>query len=114
MHRRPLGKHHAGMWEFPGGKVERDELPRQALARELAEETSLAVHPHALAEAGFASSTATDGQRPIVILLYTAERWDGELNATEGGELDWFTPSQIEQLQKPPLDVELARKLFEK
>lgn len=114
MHRRPPGKHHAGLWEFPGGKVEASETPCAALIREIGEELGLTLLEGALAPACFAEETHAEGRAPIVILLYTSP-WDGSPpTALEGGEIGWFTPQEIAQLPKPPLDIALAGSLFEK
>ena len=114
MHRRPPGKQHAGQWEFPGGKVENGENPSRALGREIEEELGYRLESDTLRPAGFAQQPATDGSTQIVILLYTS-LWDGsDLSALEGGEVGWFRPEEIDRLDKPPLDVALARGLFEK
>ena len=114
MHRRPLGKHHGGLWEFPGGKVETGEKPRDALVREIVEELDLKLDRAGLSPSGFADEPGETGQSPIVILLYKSV-WDGsDMTALEGGEVGWFLPQEVERLDKPPLDVELARQLFAK
>ena len=112
MHKRPLGKHHGGLWEFPGGKVEASEIPAKALARELSEELGIAVDERRIEPAGFAQSEADESAPAIVILLYKISHWDGEPVALEGGEVGWFTPDQIEKLAKPPLDRQLCGPLF--
>jgi len=117
MHRRPEGKHHAGLWEFPGGKVEPTEMPAETLVRELAEELGI----HALAAdcvpQGFAedpgAGASEGGGRGLVILLYTLRQWQDTPRALEGGAIGWFTPAEALALPKPPLDIVLARRLFE-
>lgn len=113
MHRRPPGKHHAGLWEFPGGKVEVDEMPAYSLCRELAEELGIIVSNDACVPTGFAESAADGGERAIVLLLYRLHDWHGEPRALEGGAVDWFTPVEVLALPKPPLDIMLARQLFQ-
>lgn len=113
MHRRPEGKHHSGLWEFPGGKVESGETPADALVREIAEELGIAIHPVALRPAGFAQETVDIRRAPIVILLYTCRHWQGVPQALEGGAIGWFTSAEVAALDKPPLDIALAGALFE-
>ena len=114
MHRRPFHKHHGGLWEFPGGKVETGERPRVALVREIQEELGLSLAPHAVQPVAFAEENETGSAKPIVIMLYSSA-WDGSpVGALEGGEIAWFRPHEIDLLPKPPLDIELSRRLFEK
>lgn len=113
MHRRPEGKNHAGLWEFPGGKVEPAEMPADALVRELAEELGIRCQVEDCTPAGFAETRVAEAGRPIVIMLYTVAQWEGEPRALEGGAVDWFTPAEALALHKPPLDVELAQALFQ-
>jgi 8-oxo-dGTP diphosphatase len=112
MHQRPLGKMYAGLWEFPGGKVEEIENPSQSLARELYEELGIRIDLASVRPAGFAEDGARDGRLPIVLLLYTVTAWRGEPKALEGGEVEWFTPDRVLTLQMPPLDRQLAAALM--
>ena len=111
MHRRPYEKHHGGLWEFPGGKVEDAEIPVKALTRELHEELGITVLTEDCEPIGFAQES---GEKPIVILLYKVTRWSGEPRAMEGGAIDWFGSDEISALEKPPLDSILADQLFAK
>jgi 8-oxo-dGTP diphosphatase len=112
MHRRPLEKHHGGLWEFPGGKVESDEYPSLALVREIREELGIALDLAALHPAAFAQGERDRRGREIVILLYTCREWTGEPAALEGGEVGWFAASELAALAKPPLDRALAARLL--
>nr|WP_137678622.1 (deoxy)nucleoside triphosphate pyrophosphohydrolase [Parerythrobacter lutipelagi] len=114
MHRRPADKQHGGLWEFPGGKVEPGELPMDALAREIDEELAIGIEVGDLQPAAFAQTTEEATQPPIVILLYTCCRWTRDPVPQERGDIGWFTPDEITLLDKPPLDIELARQLFAK
>jgi 8-oxo-dGTP diphosphatase len=113
MHRRQEGKQHAGLWEFPGGKVEAHEMPMESLCRELREELGIRCDPAACIPVAFAETAPAVDPVPIVILLYTVVRWTGEPAALEGGEIGWFTPQEVSALAKPPLDVLLSEHLFQ-
>ena len=104
--------HHGGLWEFPGGKVEDTEIPVKALLRELREELGIEVLESACTPVGFAEDRDPVARSSIVILLYKIDAWQGDPQALEGGRVGWFTPEEIALLDKPPLDQELAARLF--
>lgn len=103
---RPLGKHHAGLWEFPGGKVEADEGPQAALVRELAEELGLSVAAEDLQPLGFSSEESVSG-RALVLLLYGCDTWSGTAQPLEAAGMAWVEPADLGQWPMPPLDVAL-------
>jgi 8-oxo-dGTP diphosphatase len=113
MHRRPEGKQHAGLWEFPGGKVESHENPILALIREAREELGIDLNREDLHPVAFADDALRSDGSGIVILLYSAETWQGQPQPLEGGAVAWFTLVELEGLPKPPLDQDLARALAE-
>lgn len=111
MHQRPEGKHHAGLWEFPGGKVEPGEFPPFSLVRELEEELGIAIDPAHLHPLAFVQDQPGSSDRPIVILLYKVTSWYGEPAALEGGAVRWFEPCEAALLPMPPLDQALTARL---
>ena len=108
LQQRPAGKHHAGLWEFPGGKVETLENPRFALVREIGEELGLEVDPADLSPALVADDM---GERAIVLFLYTAAKWRGNPEGKEGQEWGWFTSEDAAKLQLAPMDHDLLSRL---
>ncbi len=116
MQKRPDDAEHGGLWEFPGGKVERDEVPEKALIREVAEELSIDIAPLDPQPVSFAQGTSALSGRHIVILLYTLSLPTDLIAAIPSvgpsGENDWFDARQIAKLAKPPLDIALAENLF--
>jgi len=104
-------KRHAGLWEFPGGKVEIGETPRFALCREIDEELGLELLEEHLQPAGFAEEPAADGTQRLVLFLYTCRRWRGRPRAREGQRWGWFTFAEAARLPLPAMDRCLLAKL---
>jgi len=102
---RPPGKAMAGLWEFPGGKIEAGERPEEALIRELAEELGIAVKEPCLAPFTFASHTYADFQ--LLMPLYVCRRWEGTPVAREHSALKWVRPRDLAQYPMPPADLPL-------
>lgn len=112
MQRRPLSKEHGGLWEFPGGKVEPGETPRTALVREIAEELGIRIQAKDLSAFAFGDSDDREDGRAIVVMLYSCDRWEGEPRSLEGGEIGWVPASRFRELDMPPIDAELSRRLI--
>ncbi|NVO17138.1 MAG: 8-oxo-dGTP diphosphatase MutT [Rhodoplanes sp.] len=108
--RRPEGRSMAGLWEFPGGKVEAGEKPEQALIRELDEELGIAVKEPCLAPLTFASHTYDDFH--LLMPLYVCRRWEGFVTAREGQGLAWVRPAKLRDYAMPEADVPLVAHLI--
>jgi 8-oxo-dGTP diphosphatase len=88
-------------------------MPAAALVRELAGELGIMGAAGDLVPCGFAESGGEAGGQALVLLLYRLGDWQGEPQALEGGAVGWFTPEEIAALPKPPLDAQLAERLFQ-
>jgi 8-oxo-dGTP diphosphatase len=106
---RPLGRPMAGLWEFPGGKVEAGETPEASLIRELSEELGIVVNEACLAPLTFASHAYPDVH--LLMPLYVCRRWEGAVRAQEGQELAWVRPNRLKDFAMPPADVPLISHL---
>ena len=108
---RPQGKSLAGLWEFPGGKIESGENPEAALCRELAEELDLDVDAKDLKPLTFASHAYPEFH--LLMPLWTAQRWLGEPKGQEGQNLVWVQPRDLESYPMPEADIPLVSILRE-
>jgi 8-oxo-dGTP diphosphatase len=106
---RPAGRPMAGLWEFPGGKIEVSERPEQSLIRELKEELGIDVREDCLAPLTFASHAYPDFH--LLMPLYVCRRWAGIAVAQEGQKLAWVRPNRLREYEMPPADVPLIAHL---
>ena len=102
---RPAGKSMAGLWEFPGGKVEPSETPEAALIRELHEELGIDTWKSCLAPLTFASHSYDDFH--LLMPLFACRRWDGIVQGREGQALAWVRPDRLRDYPMPPADLPL-------
>ena len=108
---RPPGKSLAGLWEFPGGKIEAGETPEAALVRELAEELGIAVAPGELAPLAFVSHAYPDFH--LGMLAFTCRHWAGVPDGLQGQPLRWASLDELHQLPMPPADAPILAALAE-
>ncbi len=109
--RRAAGKQLAGLWEFPGGKVEASETPEQSLIRELGEELGIEVRPACLAPLTFASHSYEAFH--LLMPLYVCRRWEGMPRAREHSEIRWVAPARLRDFPMPPADEPLIPALID-
>ncbi len=102
---RPEGKALAGLWEFPGGKLEPGERPEEALIRELREELGIEVKAACLAPLTFASHAYDDFH--LLMPLYVCRKWQGFVQPREGQALKWVRPGALREYPMPPADAPL-------
>src|SRR5262245_12202044 len=103
--RRPEGRSLAGLWEFPGGKIEAGEAPEDAVVRELREELGIVIAKQDLSPLTFASHAYADFH--LLMPVYLCRRWEREITAHEGQELLWVKPDTLHLYDMPPADTPL-------
>lgn len=104
---RPEGGSLPGLWEFPGGKIDKNETPEEALVRELKEELGITVKSKDLVPLTFASHTYEDFH--LMMPLYECRQWQGSIQALEHSAIKWMKADQLKYLEMPPADVPLIQ-----
>ncbi len=107
--KRPKGKNFAGLWEFPGGKIEANETPEVAIIRELEEELGISTKSACLAPLAFASHAYEDFH--LLMPLYVCRKWQGQVKAIEHQELKWVRANDLHNFEMPPADEVLISHL---
>ena len=107
--RRPEGKSMAGLWEFPGGKLEQGETPEEALIRELREELAIETVESCFAPFTFASHAYNDFH--LLMPLYVCRKWDGKIMPLERQQIKWVEPMRLSDYPMPPADQPLIAML---
>jgi len=103
--RRPAGKSMAGLWEFPGGKIEDGETPEAALIRELHEELGIDTWQSCLAPLTFASHSYAEFH--LLMPVFVCRKWQGQLQAREGQDMKWVRVADLRTFDMPPADTPL-------
>jgi 8-oxo-dGTP diphosphatase len=109
--RRPEGKQFAGLWEFPGGKIETGETPEASLIRELKEELGIDTQSACLAPLSFVSHAYDEFH--LLMLLYVCRKWQGTAQPLEAAALKWVRPRDLRNLDMPPADAPLISPLID-
>ena len=100
--KRPKNKHLGGYWEFPGGKIETDETPGQAIIREIKEELNIDINNKCIAPLSFSEFDYKEFQ--LLLLLYVCRRWEGNPISMENNEFKWVKPNMLRKYKMPPAD----------
>jgi 8-oxo-dGTP diphosphatase len=108
--KRAANRSMAGLWEFPGGKVEPGERPEDALVRELDEELGIIVRPDDLKPLSFASAPL--GDQHLLLLLYVCRKWLGEPSALDAEAVQWSSIDALQSFDMPPADIPLVNALL--
>lgn len=107
--KRPEGRDMAGLWEYPGGKVETGERPEETVIRELGEELGIDISESCLAPLTFASHAYEDFH--LLMPLYVCRTWHGDVEAREGQQLAWVRADRLGDYEMPPADIPLTAML---
>ena len=102
---RPKEKHLSGLWEFPGGKVEKNESPENTLIRELKEELNVNINQRCVAPLTFSEFDYKEFN--LLLLLYVCRRWDGDPESMENNPIKWVKSNELKEYKMPPADDSL-------
>ena len=102
---RPKEKHLSGLWEFPGGKVEKNESPENTLIRELKEELNVNINQTCVAPLTFSEFDYKEFN--LLLLLYVCRRWDGDPESMENNPIKWVKSNKLREYKMPPADDSL-------
>ena len=107
--KRPAKKHLSGYWEFPGGKVEKNEVPENAIIREVKEELDIDINNKCIAPLSFSEFDYKEFQ--LLLLLYVCRRWEGEPRSMEQNKIQWVKANMLRHFKMPPADNSLIYSL---